>query len=127
MASYKHKSGAQKRSEREKRDQETKKNARTLFEVGVRKATEEGRQKEHAEDAQTRLQRDPAVEALDARSDVDAEVYTEGNVAIDDVRKLSPFDIGTLSGSPTTNELENIIRAGPAPFPKQFPRDADGQ
>ena len=66
------------------------------------------------------------MEALDARSDLD-EADTEGNAEIGDATKLSPFDIGTLCGSPTTNQLEDIIRAGPAPFPKQFPRDADGQ
>ena len=55
------------------------------------------------------------------------KVDTEGNFAIDDGTKLSPFDIGTLNGSPTRNELENIVRAGSVPLPKQFPRDVDGQ
>ena len=83
MASYKHKSDVQKRSEKGKSDQATKKNAHTLFEVGVKKATKERRQKEHAEDAHTRPQRDHEVEALDAGSNVDAEVDAEGNVTID--------------------------------------------
>ena len=47
MSSYKHKSGAQKRGEKEKRDKEAGKGSRTLFQVGVKKVTEEeGRQSE---------------------------------------------------------------------------------
>ena len=103
MSSYKHKSGAQKRSEKGQRDKETKKNSRTLFQVGVKKATEEGREKERTEDAQTSHQCDPEVEELADRSDLEAEVDTEGNVATGDATKLSPLDIETLCGSPTTN------------------------
>ena len=126
MSSYKHKSGAHKMSEKEQRDQEAKKISRTIFQDEVKKATEEGRQKERTEDAHRSHQCDPEVQALDARSDLEAEVDTEGNVAPNDATKLSTFDIGTSCGSPTTNQLENIIRAGPSPFPKQFPRDAAG-
>ena len=31
------------------------------------------------------------------------------------------FDVGTLTGSPTRNELEEIVRAGHVPHPNQFP------
>jgi len=41
MSSYKYKSGAQKRSEKEKRDEQTIKGSCTLFQVGVRKAANE--------------------------------------------------------------------------------------
>ena len=36
------------------------------------------------------------------------------------------FDVGTLTGSPTPNELEEIVRAGHIPHPSQFPCDAVG-
>ncbi len=127
MSSYKHKSGAQKRSEKEKRDQEAKKGSRTLFQVGVLKATEEDKQDERTEDSHESYQLNPEVEALEARNNSDGEVNVEENVVIGDATNLSPFNIGTLCGSPTTKQLENIIRSGPAPFQKQFPRDADGQ
>ncbi len=65
--------------------------------------------------------------ALHAVLNWNSEEETEGNVAIVDEIKLSPFDIGTLCGSPTKNQLENMIRAVPVPLPKQLPRDADGQ
>ena len=118
----------QKRDKKQKRDQQTERISRTLFQVGVKKATEEGRPNQNTEVGHASRQRDPEVEALDARTiESDSEVDTEGHAAIDDATKLSPFDIGTLCGSPTTNQLENIIRAGPVPFPKQFPRDTDGQ
>ena len=103
------------------------KNSRTLFQVGVKKVTEEGRQNEHIDDSEKKDQRDPEVEGLDATGNSDSGVDTEGNFSIDDGTKLSPFEIGTLNGSPTRNELENIIRTGSVPIPKQFPRDVDGQ
>ena len=37
------------------------------------------------------------------------------------------FDIGTLAGSPTPNELEGIVRAGHLPHLNQFPCDDAGK
>ena len=37
------------------------------------------------------------------------------------------FDVGTLTGSPTPNELEKIVRAGHVLHPNQFPCDVAGK
>ena len=37
------------------------------------------------------------------------------------------FDVGTLTGPPTANELEGIVIAGHVPHPNQFPCDVTGQ
>ncbi len=87
MSSYKHKSGAQKRGEKEKRDKEAGKGSRTLFQVGVKKVTEEeGRQSEQTDDddIQKSPPRSPELEGNYAGGKTDSEEETEGNVAIVD-------------------------------------------
>ena len=67
------------------------------------------------------------MEGLDARGNSDSGVDIEGNVAMDDGTKILPFDIETLYGSPTCNELEKIVRAGSVPLPRKFQRYANWQ
>lgn len=79
MSSYKHKSGARKRSEKEKRDEETVKGSRTLFQVGVRKAAKETGNKPtrkvvpEDKDALLRQQLDGELETQVNEEKIDAE------------------------------------------------------
>ena len=126
MSSYKHKSGAQKRRERQRRVNEESKGSRTLFDVGVFEANAE-------------LDLEVPLEPRQGASDVDStDNDSEFPVEEDTISSqlvhglnFSPleqgFDVGTLTGSPTTNELEEIVRAGHVPHPNQFPCDVAGR
>ena len=78
-----------------------------------------------------------AYHAVDAdvedEADVDDDDYSEKRYLTtcgceeDGIKSASiarfSFDVGTLTGSPTPNELEEIVRAGHIPHPSQFPCD----
>ena len=67
-------------------------------------------------------------------TDDDGELSVDGDAASSQVYSLNVssierqgFDIGTLTRSPTSNELEEIVKAGHIPHPNQFPRDVTGK
>lgn len=146
MSSYKHKSGAQKRRERQERVDEEKKGSRTLFDVGVFETNTESysavplRQDFQIEDEIIEPQQQASeVEITDSiafsSTDDGSELpFNEGTASTS--RQFhglkftqiaqQGFDIGTLTGSPTPNELEEIVRAGHIPHPNHFPCDVTG-
>eukprot|EP00112_Aurelia_sp_Birch-Aquarium-sp1_P011535 Seg2424.4 transcript_id=Seg2424.4/GoldUCD/mRNA.D3Y31 product="Zinc finger MYM-type protein 1" protein_id=Seg2424.4/GoldUCD/D3Y31 len=137
MSFYQHKSGAQKRREREQKDKETKKGALTLFDVGVKKHAppEKDDSPGPAHEKQDRPQ--PTSSASPELSDLDESMSGASLDATPSQEEVTPgetikpghfgFDIGTFPAAPTTQEIEEVIRKGHLPHPQQFPNDTTGR
>ena len=129
MSSYQHKSGAQKRREKEQRDKEAKKGALTLFDVGVKK-----RAQPETEDPGPALAREdqasppPTSSASPTPDEPMSEASLEGSTSLETTKPYHfGFDIGMSPSAPTTQEIEQMIRKGHLPHPQQFPNDITGR
>ena len=105
---------------------EEKKGSRTLFDVGVFEGSADP-------DSQVPLELPQKARDVDSTDD-DGELSVDGDAASSQVHSLNVssierqgFDIGTLTRSPTSNELDEIVKAGHIPHPNQFPRDVTGK
>ena len=114
MSSYKHKSGAQKRQERQRRvNEENKEDLRRgvhRFHPGVFDGSADP-------DSQVPLELPQKARDVNSTDD-DGELSVDGDAASSQVYSLNVssierqgFDIGTLTRSPTSNELEEIVKA----------------
>ena len=136
MSFYQHKSGAQKRREKEQKDKETKRSALTLFDVGVKKHAPP--EKDDSSGPAHEKQDGPPPTASPELSDLDESMSgasleapppSEEKVALGETTKPGyfGFDIGTSPAAPTTQEIEEMIRKGHLPHPQQFPNDITGR
>ena len=142
MSFYQHKSGAQKRREKEQRDKETRRGALTLFDVGVKKqaqpekespgpgpAHEEQAGPQPTASASPELSEPEPDESMSGAS-LEASINQEESAfARGETTKPSHFgfDIGMSPAAPTTLEIEEMIRKGHLPHPQQFPNDTTGR
>ena len=148
MSSYRHKSGAQKRQGKKERELEVKRDSRTLFEVGAFRRERD--QETSIESEESSVQsvstekedtQDLAISTSHDIAEYEAEITTESSLNQDVLPNQSEssvielytacsgscsFDVGTLARSPTMKELENIVRTGHLPHPREFPKDCGG-
>ena len=142
MSFYQHKSGAQKRREKEQRDKETRRGALTLFDVGVKKqaqpekespgpgpAHEEQAGPQPTASASPELSEPEPDESMSGASLEACINQEESAFARGETTKPSHFgfDIGMSPAAPTTLEIEEMIRKGHLPHPQQFPNDITGR
>ena len=100
--------------------------ATTLFDVGVFEANAAS----HLEAPLEPRQRASDVDSTDDDSKLTVEEDTVSSQLVQGLNSSQieqGFDVGTLTGSPTTKELEEIVRAGHIPHPNQFPRNVAGR
>ena len=95
---------------------EENKGSRTLFDVGVFEGSADP-------DSQVPLELPQKARDVDSTDD-DGELSVDGDAASSQVYSLNVssieqqgFDIGTLTRSPRSNELEEIVKAGHIPHP----------
>ena len=105
---------------------EENKGSRTLFDVGVFEGSADP-------DSQVPLELPQKARDVDS-TDNDSELSVDGDGALSQVYGLNVssierqgFDIRTLTRSPTSNELEEIVKAGHIPHLNQFPHDVTGK
>lgn len=141
MSSYQHKSGAQKRREKQKRKEETSRGVRTLFDVWKGEGSSEVEEtpvEPELQEAEERIvtRQNSAGQSLcleTADDEISLEPMLQPSTQQDvrTVEYIKPrnagFDIGMSPATPASNEIEEMVRQGHLPHPKQFPYDIDGK
>lgn len=120
---YPHKSGAQKRKEKQVREEADPKCARTLFEVRFKKIADK-----HSVDEHEILPSGSASRSLDAQQPQEAE--TEEVKTVPDAKSTDTteqqMNIGLIPDRPSRVMIENYVRKGLQPVPKQISPDHKG-
>ena len=122
---YSHKSGAQKRKEKQAREEAVSKCARTLFEVGVKEI-------DTNVDEQNILpsssESDPSTSqslVQDAQQEAETDVISAViNTQPKDTEQQR--DIGLIPDRPSRVQIEDFVRQGPQPIPSQIASDDKG-
>lgn len=121
---YSHKSGAQKRKEKQAREEAVSKCARTLFEVGVKKIDTIDTNVEEQNILPSSSESDPSTSqslVQDAQQEAESDVI---NAEPKDTEQQR--DIGLIPDRPSRVQIEDFVRQGPQPMPSQIASDDKG-
>ncbi|XP_064077661.1 uncharacterized protein LOC135195332 [Macrobrachium nipponense] len=121
---YSHKSGAQKRKEKQAREEAVSKCARTLFEVGVKKIDTIDTNVEEQNILPSSSESDPSTSqslVQDAQQEAESDVI---NAEPKDTEQQR--DIGLIPDRPSRVQIEDFVRQGPQPIPSQIASDDKG-